>query len=45
MSDNTKTDKAQLAKDFSEPIELVHLKEYEEEFCKVFEGVMAHLLQ
>lgn len=45
MTDSTKTDKQQLAADFSEPIELIHLAEYEEEFCAIFEEVMAEMLK
>lgn len=44
MTDSTKTDKQKLAADFSEPIELLHLADYEAEFCEVFEEVMSELL-
>ena len=44
MSD-TKVDKQMIASQFSEPIKLSHLKEYEKEFCVVFGQVMAHLLK
>lgn len=44
MSENTKVDKQEVAKTFSEPIELIHLAQYEDEFSKVFEAEMASLL-
>ncbi len=44
-TDSTKTDKNKLAADFSEPIRLIHLKEYEEEFSKIFEEEMGKLLK
>jgi len=44
MSENTKVDKSEIAKTFSEPIEYLHLKDYEEEFSEVFEVEMKHLL-
>lgn len=37
-------DKQKIAQSFSQPIKLTHLAEYEEEFCKVFEEAMKHLL-
>lgn len=40
MTDSTKTDKQQLAQDFSSPLKLIHLSEYEEEFAKLFERTM-----
>ena len=40
MTDGIKIDKQTLAGQFSEPITLTHLKEYEEEFSKVFEHAM-----
>ncbi|MBI3620124.1 hypothetical protein HY214_03215 [Candidatus Roizmanbacteria bacterium] len=45
MSDTTKIDKHQLASQYSEPLKLVHLSNYEEEFCQIFEKVMSHLLK
>lgn len=45
MSENTKVDKQAIAKTFSEPIELMWLKKYEDEFSKVFEAEMANLLK
>ena len=42
---DTKVDKQMVASQFSEPINLIHLKEYEKEFCDVFEVVMANLLK
>lgn len=45
MSDTNKLNKQEIASGFSEPIKLTHLKEYEEEFCQVFEKVMTHLLK
>lgn len=44
MSENTKVDKQEVARTFSEPIELVYLSKYETEFSKVFEQEMASLL-
>lgn len=44
MTDSVLTDKRVLASQFSNPIKLTHLKEYEEEFCKVFEEVMKDFL-
>jgi tRNA(Arg) A34 adenosine deaminase TadA len=45
MSENTKIDKQEVAKTFSEPLELIHLAQYEDEFSKVFETEMAGLLK
>lgn len=45
MSENTKIDKQEVAKTFSEPIELIHLAQYEDEFSKIFEVEMANLLK
>lgn len=45
MSENTKIDKQEVAKTFSEPIELIHLAQYEDEFSKIFEAEMASLLK
>jgi len=44
MTDSKLADKNLLASQFSNPIKLIHLKEYEEEFSKVFEDVMKDLL-
>jgi tRNA(Arg) A34 adenosine deaminase TadA len=41
---NRNIDKQNIASNFSEPIKLIHLKKYEDEFCEVFENVMKHLL-
>lgn len=42
---NENVDKQQIAKNFSEPINLIHLSDYEKEFCEVFENVMRQLLE
>jgi tRNA(Arg) A34 adenosine deaminase TadA len=42
---NESVDKKEIARSFSEPIQLVHLSEYEKEFCEVFEQVMKSLLE
>ncbi len=44
MTDSVKTDKQKLAADFSESLELVHLTDYEDEFCAQFEQVIGHLV-
>lgn len=44
MTDSTLTDKQVLASQFSNPIKLIHLKEYEEDFCEIFEKAMKKLL-
>lgn len=45
ITDTTKIDKHTFAAHFTQPIKLTHLKEYEGEFCKVFEKVYHHLLK
>lgn len=45
MSENTKIDKQEIAKTFSNPIELICLSQYENEFSMVFETEMASLLK
>lgn len=45
MTDTRILDKKSVAKNFSDPIGYIHLKEYEKEFFKVFEKVMSHLLK
>lgn len=45
MSDNTKIDKQAIALSFSDPIELIQLSQYENEFSKVFEMEMSRLLK
>lgn len=40
MSDNVSIDMEQLAKTMTDPIEMIHLSEYENEFSEVFEKVM-----
>jgi len=42
--DSVLTDKQKLASQFTNPLTLTHLKEYEEEFCVVFEKVMSGFL-
>jgi tRNA(Arg) A34 adenosine deaminase TadA len=45
MTDGIKINKQELTQNFSEPLELIHLSEYEEEFCGVFEKEMSkHLI-
>ena len=44
MTDSTLTDKQVLASQFSNPIQITHLKEYEDEFCRVFEDSMQKML-
>ena len=44
MTDSTLTDKQVLASQFSNPIKITHLKEYEDEFCRVFEDSMQKML-
>lgn len=44
ITDSVLTDKQMIASQFSNPIKLTHLKEYEEEFCKVFEEAMRDFL-
>ena len=44
MTDGIKINKQELAKNFSEPIELIHLAQYEDDLCKVFEQAMQVLL-
>ncbi|MDP1743198.1 MAG: hypothetical protein Q8L51_00240 [Candidatus Amesbacteria bacterium] len=44
MTDGIKINKQELAQNFSEPLDLVRLTQYEEEFCKVFEKAMSRLL-
>jgi tRNA(Arg) A34 adenosine deaminase TadA len=38
-------DKKEIAESFSDPIELIHLSNYEEEFCEVFEKSMEKILK
>jgi tRNA(adenine34) deaminase len=45
MSDNTKINVDEIAKTMSDPIELIHLKNYEGEFSEIFEQEMSGLLQ
>lgn len=45
MSDIEGFDKHGLAAKFSGPFDLIHLSEYEAEFCEVFEELMADLLK
>jgi tRNA(Arg) A34 adenosine deaminase TadA len=44
MADSTSIDKSQLGQQFSNPLKLVHLAEYEDEFSSVFEEVMSEML-
>lgn len=44
MTDNNIVDRKEIAKTMSEPIEYIHLNQYEEEFSKVFEAEMSKLL-
>lgn len=45
MTDSTQVDKQKLASQFSNPIKLTHLDQYEKEFCDVFEEAMKDLLK
>ena len=45
MTDSSKTNKQILAANFSSPIKLTYLEEYEKEFCAVFEEEMKRLLK
>jgi len=42
LSENVKVDKQEIARTFSDPVELLHLNQYEEEFSKIFEDAMPH---
>ena len=44
MSDNTKINMEEIAKTMTDPVELIHLSEYEQEFSEVFEKEMAKRL-
>ncbi|KKT74681.1 MAG: hypothetical protein UX31_C0012G0014 [Candidatus Nomurabacteria bacterium GW2011_GWA1_46_11] len=44
VTDGIKINKERLASQFSEPLKLVHLSEYEEEFSRVFEREMKRFL-
>ena len=44
VSENSKVDKKQIADTFNEPIELIHLQQYEQEFSKIFEHEMRSIL-
>jgi hypothetical protein len=37
---NDKVNKKKLAQNFSDPVELIHLERYEEEFSKLFEELI-----
>lgn len=45
LSENTKVNKQEIARSFSEPIELILLIQYQKEFCRVFETESANLLK
>lgn len=45
MTDSSKTNKQDLAVNFSHPIKLTHLGKFEKEFCVVFEEAMKRLLE
>jgi len=45
MSDNTKINMEEIAKTMSDPIELIHLEKYEDDFSEAFEKEMSSLLQ
>jgi guanine deaminase len=45
FTNDTKVDKEKLAGEFDKPIKLIHMKEFEEEFCKVFEEAMVWILK
>lgn len=44
MTDNNVIDRSEIANTMSEPIEYIHLNQYEEEFSNVFESEMSKLL-
>lgn len=44
MTDGIVIDKQQLSQQFSNPIVLTHLAQYEDEFCTVFEEAMREML-
>lgn len=44
MTDIQNLDKHELASKFSEPFDLIHLEQYEDEFSEVFEKAMSHML-
>jgi tRNA(Arg) A34 adenosine deaminase TadA len=45
ISENTKIDKQELARTFGNPINLIYLGQYEDEFSKVFEQEMTKFLK
>ncbi|MBI4058155.1 hypothetical protein HY408_00140 [Candidatus Gottesmanbacteria bacterium] len=45
MSDTAVIDKLLLARQLSNPLELIHLVKYEQEFSRVYEKAMSHLLK
>jgi len=45
MSDTKDLDKFELVKKFTSEIELIHLKDLEEQFCKIFEAEMEWILK
>jgi tRNA(Arg) A34 adenosine deaminase TadA len=45
MSDTQKVDKEMMGSNLSNPIKLIYLGKYSEEFCEVFEKSMAQLLK
>jgi uncharacterized membrane-anchored protein YitT (DUF2179 family) len=44
LSENTKINKQEIAKNFNNPLEIIHLSQYESEFSEVFEKEMAKFL-
>jgi tRNA(Arg) A34 adenosine deaminase TadA len=45
MTDNGNIDRSEIARTMNNPVEYVHLSQYQEEFSKVFETEMASLLK
>jgi tRNA(Arg) A34 adenosine deaminase TadA len=45
MSEIKGVDKQKIAESFTEPLKLIHLKKYENEFCEVFEKEMHQFLK
>jgi tRNA(Arg) A34 adenosine deaminase TadA len=45
MTEAKGVDKQKIAASFTEPLELIHLKKYENEFCEVFEKEMRQFLK
>lgn len=44
MTDNSRIDKVEIGKTFNNPVEIIHLNDYETEFSEMFEEQMKELL-